>query len=182
MINIQCLCVSSCCPRMTCGCRIESFLRWIFNECICPVLILFSDFLWDFRIPRFEKVLKAIECISVLLWETLSKQLYWFSLKSFKEKGLSSFCWLAFRYRPWNLFCTGLDFFVQNKTKQNKCMSAFSWRTQGNASWPLTSGKQWCDSSCLGTLWMMPNSDVPRPNFWNYLSLGTSSCLSEIGK
>lgn len=118
MINIQCLCVSSCCPRMTCGCRIESFLRWIFNECICPVLILFSDFLWDFRIPRFEKVLKAIECISVLLWETLSKQLYWFSLKSFKEKGLSSFCWLAFRYRPWNLFCTGLDFFVQNKTKQ----------------------------------------------------------------
>lgn len=100
-------------------------------------------------------------------WKALRKRVFPFSVDWHldRDDGICSATWL--------------DFFVRNKT--SVCLP-FSCRTQGNASGTLRSGKQWCDSSCLGTLWMMPNSDVPRPNFWNYHALGNSSRLSEIGK
>ena len=37
-----------------------------------------------------------------------------------------------------------------------------------------------CDSSFLGT--MSSNPDIPKPNFWNYHSLGNSLLPSEVGK
>lgn len=67
------------------------------------------------------------------------------------------------------------------KIKQNKSMFPPFWRTRENASWILKSGDQLClTAPSLGYgAW---NPDVPRPNFWDYQSLGNTFFLSEIGK
>lgn len=126
MKNIQGLYISnldSCCPRIIYGFQIEHLLSWIFNEFVHPVL-RFSDFLWDFRISRFEKV-----------WRPSTAFQFWWD--NHHPSSCSGSAWKAWRQRvfplsaDWHLDIDTRDSLLPPdwiswlKIKQNKCVSPF---------------------------------------------------------
>lgn len=174
MVSIECLYMynlDSCHARIPCGCQTEElFLSWIFNECVHPSL------------PHFLASSGTLESLGLKSYSRPTNAiLFWW------EKSHPSSCtgsaWKALRKRvfplsvEWHLdtdhgTCSATAGFLWSIWNKTHVYLPFSGRTQGHASWPPKSGKQWCDSSFLGTLWMAPSSKVPRPSFWNDHPLG----------